>query len=190
MSLLCCMLNSNLLVWTAFYWIKCYPWMKDSNGYPPCQDLMGYPTPPSRTGWDNPNPVKDWMGYPPPPIRRLISKVSTCYAAGGVTLVFTQEDFLVLIIKLSKEMVCALEFAIDSVTTNLSRDVSFDNIIVMWLKVMVMSSSFCLWLWSDIYQDWLIDCPNAATLESHESEFYLQIKAKSNYHKYKSQEIA
>ena len=32
---------------------------------------------------------------PPPPIRRQSSRVSTCYAVGGMPLAFTQEDFLV-----------------------------------------------------------------------------------------------
>ena len=41
-------------------------------------------------------PVQDWMGYPPLSIRRQISIASTCYAAGGIPLAFTQEDFLVL----------------------------------------------------------------------------------------------
>ena len=34
-------------------------------------------------------------GVPPPPSMRQSSKASTCYAAGGVPLAFTQEDFLV-----------------------------------------------------------------------------------------------
>ena len=56
--------------------------------------------PPTMTGWGNPHPHihHDWMGYPhhdwigyhPPP-----SIASTCYAVGGMPLVFTQEDFLV-----------------------------------------------------------------------------------------------
>ena len=41
-------------------------------------------------------PDQAWMiGVPPPPIRQS-SIASTCYAAGGVPLAFTQEDFLVL----------------------------------------------------------------------------------------------
>ena len=76
-------------------------------GYPPCSRLdvvppsrtgwgtllsrTGWGTPPSKTGWGKYlPPVQDWMGYPPP-----VSKASTCYAAGGVPLPFTQEDFLV-----------------------------------------------------------------------------------------------
>ena len=43
---------------------------------------MGYPL--IRIGW----------GYPLPPSEDS-SRVSTCYAAGGVTVEFTQEDFLV-----------------------------------------------------------------------------------------------
>ena len=58
--------------------------IQDWTGYPLVQDWMGYT--PSKTGWGIPPP--------PPPIRRLISKVCTCYAAGGVPLAFTQ-DFLV-----------------------------------------------------------------------------------------------
>ena len=64
--------------------------------------------PPFKTGWGNPPLVQDWMGYPPildwmgdpstpahprldgVPVRKLISKASTCYAAGGVPLAFTQ----------------------------------------------------------------------------------------------------
>ena len=64
---------------------------------PPLHPGMGYP-PPSRPGWGTPNPG---MGYPPnlgwgttPPPRQS-SIASTCYAAGGMRLAFTQEDFLV-----------------------------------------------------------------------------------------------
>ena len=48
----------------------------------------GYPwvPPPSRTGWNT----------PPPPIMRQNSIGSTCYAAGGMPLAFTQDDFLVV----------------------------------------------------------------------------------------------
>ena len=39
-----------------------------------------------------------WMGYPPDQVWiRQSSIASTCYAAGGVPLAFTQEDFLVQI---------------------------------------------------------------------------------------------
>ena len=81
---------------------------------------MGYP-PPSRPGWGTPPPwnwatprpgmgypqhyqdlagVPPWMEYPPhlgwgtPP--RQSSIASTCYAAGGMPLAFTQEDLLVI----------------------------------------------------------------------------------------------
>ena len=57
------------------------------DGVPPIQDWMGYPPPHSRL--DGVPPVHDWMGYP------LHQKASTYYAAGGVPLEFTQEDFLV-----------------------------------------------------------------------------------------------
>ena len=51
-------------------------------GYPrPSLDGGGYlGYPPTMSGW----------GYPPPP-----TIASTCYAAGGMPLAFTQEDFLV-----------------------------------------------------------------------------------------------
>ena len=56
-------------------------------GYPPRPE-MGYP-PPARSGWGtSPRPE---VGYPPPP-----SIASTFYAAGGMPLAFTQEDFLVV----------------------------------------------------------------------------------------------
>ena len=53
---------------------------------------------------DRGNPHQDWMRVPPcagldgvPPIRKQISIVSTCYAAGSVPLALTQEDFLVVL---------------------------------------------------------------------------------------------
>ena len=52
----------------------------------------GYP-PTIMTGWGVPPPWLD--GVPPPPIRQN-STASTCYAAGGMPLAFTQEDFLVI----------------------------------------------------------------------------------------------
>ena len=52
-----------------------------ADGWYPIQDQTRRGYPPSKTGW----------GTPP------ISKASTCYAAGGVPLAFTQ-DFLVIII--------------------------------------------------------------------------------------------
>ena len=80
-----------------------YPHPRLDGVLPPIKDWMGHPL-----------PIKDWMGYPPswswigvlppppsagwgtPPLqfRRQISKVSTCYAAGGVPVAFTQEGFL------------------------------------------------------------------------------------------------
>ena len=69
-------------------------------GYP-YQDWMGVP--PLRLDGGTPPPNLDWVppiragwGYPPPPLpRRQSSRASTCYAAGGMPLAFTQEDFLV-----------------------------------------------------------------------------------------------
>ena len=66
-------------------------------------------TPPTRSGcWGIPPwPGLDgglvWMvggtwGTPPPPPMRQSSITSTCYAAGGMPLAFTQEDFLVSIV--------------------------------------------------------------------------------------------
>ena len=54
-------------------------------GYPPGQDWMGYPPP---------GPGLD--GVPPPKPSDRAALESTCYAAGGMPLAFTQEDFLVL----------------------------------------------------------------------------------------------
>ena len=45
------------------------------------------------TGWGYPPMVGG--GSTPPPGGRQSSRVSTCYAAGGMPLAFTQEDFLV-----------------------------------------------------------------------------------------------
>ena len=69
------------------------------DGGTPHWDWMGYPPligtgcgyPPLRL--DGGNPHQDWMGVSP--IRRQSSRVSTCYAVGGMPLAFTQEDFLV-----------------------------------------------------------------------------------------------
>ena len=64
------------------------PWV------PPHHDWMGYPSPwvdgvpPTMSGWGTPR--HEWMGYPP-------TIASTGYAAGGMPLTFTQEDFLVFI---------------------------------------------------------------------------------------------
>ena len=49
------------------------PWVKEWLGYPPL--------------------IEDWMGYPPPISQSSIA--STCFAADGMPLAFTQEDFLV-----------------------------------------------------------------------------------------------
>ena len=57
------------------------------DGVPPGQDWVGYP--PSRPGMGYPPPHHDWMRYPLPP-------PPPSYAAGGVPLAFTQEDFLVM----------------------------------------------------------------------------------------------
>ena len=55
----------------------------------------GTPTHTSRTRWGIP-PLQDWVGYPHPPPQSGDSSISsTCYAAGGMPLAFTQEDFLV-----------------------------------------------------------------------------------------------
>ena len=62
----------------------------------------GYPQPGldgGRGTWGNPPPARSgWCGggtpSTPPPIGQS-SIVSTCYAAGGMPLAFTQEDFLV-----------------------------------------------------------------------------------------------
>ena len=57
-------------------------------GYPPIKTWLGYPPP-----WDG-VPPPTWDGVPPLPPRQS-SIASTCYAAGGMPLAFTQEDFLV-----------------------------------------------------------------------------------------------
>ena len=82
------------------------PARSNGGGRYPSQVHMGYPrwgtpwqgwgTPPARTGWGIPD-----MGYtpngvpPPPPPPVQDRKWSTWYAAVGMPLVFTQEDFLV-----------------------------------------------------------------------------------------------
>ena len=69
-----------------------YPHLADQEGGVPPSFLagMGYPILPD-WGWD-------WMGVPPSQVRRQSSRASTCYAAGGMPLAFTQEDFLVLVV--------------------------------------------------------------------------------------------
>ena len=58
----------------AFTWEEMFPIQSSPRGYPPSIRLDA--------------------ATPPPPGRRS-STVSTCYAAGGMPLAFTQEDFLV-----------------------------------------------------------------------------------------------
>ena len=55
---------------------------------------LGWGGTPARTGW--------WGGDPPTPPIRQSSIASTCHAAGGMPLAFTQEDFLVVINSLQK----------------------------------------------------------------------------------------
>ena len=92
---------------TLSCWWGCTP-IWPTGGYP-C-GWWGYPHP---TDWGYPHLV-NWGGYPiwlmgvtppppplsgldgitpPPPFRRQSSRASTCYTAGGMPLVFTQEDF-------------------------------------------------------------------------------------------------
>ena len=65
------------------------------------QDWLGIPptkldgVPPVKTEWVTPPPHKEWMGVPSPHIRRQSSRASTCYTADGMSLTFTQENFLV-----------------------------------------------------------------------------------------------
>ena len=77
------------------------------DGVPPDQVWMGYPPRPGMgylpETWDGVPPLRPGIGYPPrpgmgyplprPPPNWDIA--STCYAAGGMPLAFTQEDFLV-----------------------------------------------------------------------------------------------
>ena len=78
------------------------PHPRSGQGVPPSKIRMEG-TPPSKSGWDIlpfPHPRLDEVpasrtGWGTPSIKRQISKASTCYAAGGVSLAFTQEDFLV-----------------------------------------------------------------------------------------------
>ena len=63
------------------------PWL-DGVSPPPWLDGV----PPTVTGWGTPNPTMTGWGKPPPPHTNI---ASTCYAAGGMPLAFTQEDFLV-----------------------------------------------------------------------------------------------
>ena len=83
----------------------------DAGGYPPPgQVWMLGGTPLARSGcWGGTLARSGWEGYPgqvwmprvlppPHPLIRQSSIASTCYAAGGMPLAFTQEDFLVLIL--------------------------------------------------------------------------------------------
>ena len=63
-------------------------------GYPLCWDWMGVPSQ-SQDWMRVPCQSQDWMGLPP---NQHSSRASTCYVAGGMPLVFTQKDFLVLYI--------------------------------------------------------------------------------------------
>ena len=74
---------------------------KPGMGYPPpsrpgrgtSQTWDGVPLPPSRSE----PPPQTWDGVPPPPPpTRQSSIANTCYAAGGMSFAFTQEDFLVI----------------------------------------------------------------------------------------------
>ena len=86
------------------------PWTRSGWGIPP--DLGQDTPPPTRSGWGPPpdlgqgTPPRNWDGVPPGPGTgtrphqvwiRQSSTASTCYAAGGVPLAFTQEDFLVFL---------------------------------------------------------------------------------------------
>ena len=74
------------------------PWSRPGTGGTPHQQNDVPPSPDLGQGLDGVPPIQDWMGYPCPWLDLVhpISKASTCYAAGGVPLAFTQEDFLVL----------------------------------------------------------------------------------------------
>ena len=60
----------------------------------PGQD-RGTPSP-VRTKWGVPPPIGRWIGLPFLPPGRQGRRASTCYAVGGMSLLFTQEDFLVV----------------------------------------------------------------------------------------------
>ena len=69
----------------------------------PLHSGMGYLPPPSRPGRGT--PPHPGMGYPPdlgwgppPPLTRQSSIASTCYAADGMPLAFTQEDLFVRLV--------------------------------------------------------------------------------------------
>ena len=89
-------------------WDGVPPIIKTWLGYPPPWDGLPPPPPPSRlnqgtphhqdlarvpSAWDGVPPTPD-VGWGTPPTRQS-SIASTCYAAGGMPLAFTHEDFLV-----------------------------------------------------------------------------------------------
>ena len=67
-------------------WMVGGTWGTPSPGLDGGGGVPGVP-PPTRSGWGTPPPDQVWI--------RQNSIASTCYAAGGVPLAFTQEDFLV-----------------------------------------------------------------------------------------------
>ena len=119
-------------------------------GYPPDLglgtplDLDWVPPPPTDLDWVPPHGTglgtppgpgpgthpQTWTGYPPdldrvPPLDqvwiRQSSTASICYAAGGVPLAFTQEDFLVFV----SCFLCCCEWPICSILTNVNLNTSF-----------------------------------------------------------------
>ena len=70
------------------------PWALDGVP-PPHGDWMGYPS--FETGWGYPLPIGTGWGTLPPPCRQI--RRQSNYLAGGMPLVFTQEDFLVRVVK-------------------------------------------------------------------------------------------
>ena len=83
-----------------------YPISDQDGGYPTSWPEMGYPHPGQLPGQDGGYPLSAGWGYPPPiqvpsqdgggevtPNQNNIACI--CYAAGGMPLAFTQEDFLV-----------------------------------------------------------------------------------------------
>ena len=72
-----------------------YPLSGLDGGTPSGQDRMGKTPIPVRIGWGYP-PRQDWMGEPHPPSPpRQNSRTSTCHTADGMPLAFIQDDFLV-----------------------------------------------------------------------------------------------
>ena len=71
-----------------------YPILPDQGQYPNLAD-WGVPLGTPQLGLDG--------GTPPPPlVRRQSSRASTCYAAGGMPVASTQEDFLIRYLCLSR----------------------------------------------------------------------------------------